>query len=93
MLNAVSVYDDRKSDIDTFVYPDSHMPEEHLFIPAPNSQPETQGWVVGTAVNYKKQRTELSVFDIRGVSDGPIYTAELPYMLPLGLHGKFVQSF
>lgn len=92
MLNAVSVYDDRKSDIDTFVYPDSHMPEEHLFIPAPNSQPETQGWVVGTAVNYKKQRTELSVFDIRGVSDGPIYTAELPYMLPLGLHGKFVQS-
>ena len=92
MLNGVSVYDERASDVDTYFYPDSHMPEEHLFVPASNSSPESNGWVVGTAIDYRKQQTELSVFDIRSVSDGPVYSARLPYMLPLGLHGKFVQS-
>ncbi|MCZ6644535.1 MAG: carotenoid oxygenase family protein [Gammaproteobacteria bacterium] len=65
------------------------IPEEHLFVPRPGSEPETQGWVIGTALNYAEARTELNVFDVEALDAGPIATAKLPYALPIGLHGKF----
>ena len=66
------------------------MPEEHIFVAAPNSAPETDGWIVGTALDFKEDRTLLNVFDVNALQDGPVATATLPYALPLGLHGRFV---
>ncbi len=90
LLNAVSLFNVERDVLQTYRYPDTQIPEEHLYVPRPGSRIESQGWIVGTALNYATERTLLNVFDAQAVTAGPIATATLPYALPLGLHGKFV---
>lgn len=92
LLNGVAVWDDRTDKLTTFRYPDYQLPEEHLFVPAPDSAPETAGWVVGSSLDTEADRMVLSVFDVTAVDAGPIATAILPYALPFGLHGRFVAA-
>jgi len=92
MLSGVAVFDDRQEKLVTFRYPDHQIPEEHLFVAAPGSEPEAAGWIVGTALDVKRDRTLLNVFDVTALDAGPLATATLPYALPLGLHGKFLAS-
>jgi len=89
-LNEVSCFDLESGKLVSYRYPDTQIPEEHLFVPKPNSALETDGWIIGTAHNWQTQSTLLNVFDIQAVDAGPIATATLPYAMPLGLHGKFV---
>ena len=89
LLNEVSTFDFRSGKRDSYRYPDQIMPEEHLFIPAPGSQPETAGWILGSALDWQAKMHKLFVFDAQRVSDGPLAEAHLPYALPFGLHGKF----
>ncbi len=91
-LNEVSTFSYDTGERQFFRYPDSQIPEEHLFVPEPDSAPETSGWIIGTALDWQQQHTLLNVFDARAVQDGPVATATLPYHLPLGLHGKFVNA-
>lgn len=91
-FHAVSVANTRQERLDSFTYPDHVLPEEHLYVPAPGSLPEESGWVVGTALDYRSGHSELNVFNVNAIADGPIASARLPYALPLGLHGKFVQQ-
>ncbi len=91
-LSEVSTFDLDSGKRATYRYPATMMPEEHLFVPRPGSAPETDGWVVGTALDWQAQVTVLNVFDASAVNAGPIATARLPYALPLGLHGKFVHA-
>jgi len=90
LLNAVSLLNMKTESMQTFTYPSSQIPEEHLFVPAPGSKPESQGWIIGMALDYKKAHTMLNVFDADALDAGPIATAELPYAMPLGFHGTFV---
>jgi carotenoid cleavage dioxygenase len=92
LLDTLTLYDDDTQTLSHYRYPHGVIPEEHLFVPAPGSQPETEGWIVGSALNYREGRTELHVFDAGAVDAGPVATAMLPYALPLSLHGKFVAS-
>lgn len=92
LLNQVGVYDDRDERLSTYRYPDHQLPEEHLFVPAPGSAPERQGWVVGSALDVGADRMLLNVFDVTALDAGPIATATLPYALPFGLHGTFVAA-
>lgn len=92
LLNSVGVWNDTSDRLAVFRYPDHIIPEEHLFVPKPGSAPETDGWVVGSALDAKNDRMVLNVFDVRSVGDGPVATATLPYALPFGLHGRFVQT-
>ena len=91
-LDTVVVYDERGDRLQEFRYPDGVMPEEHLYVPAPGSDPEQRGWVVGTALDVNEARTGLHVFDVDAVAAGPIASATLPYALPVGLHGRFVAA-
>jgi all-trans-8'-apo-beta-carotenal 15,15'-oxygenase len=90
LQNGVAVWDDQAQQLMTFRYPDHVIPEEHLFVPAPGSEPETRGWVVGSALDTRADRLQLNVFDASALDAGPLATATLPYALPLALHGKFV---
>ena len=91
-FNEVSVANIESGDKQFYQYPDSQIPEEHLFVSKPGSAPETDGWLLGTAHDWVEQTTVLNVFDVNSVDAGPIAQAVLPYVLPLGLHGKFVEG-
>ncbi len=89
-LNEVSVLNMESGRRDFFRYPDSQIPEEHLYLPRPGSEPESRGWILGTAHDWRRGRQVLNLFHADSVAEGPVAVAELPYAIPLGLHGKFV---
>ena len=63
--------------------------EEHLIVPKPGRKDAF--WIMGTALDWQKGVTTLSVYDGAHLPDGPIMKAELDLALPLGLHGLFRQ--
>jgi len=82
----------RNKDAETvFSYGGSVLAEEHIFVPAPG-ETSGKGWLVGTSYNWKTCCSSLSVFNAESIEDGPIAQAELPYGLPMGLHGQFVAT-
>jgi carotenoid cleavage dioxygenase len=70
-----------------FVYGDDWLVEEHVF--AAHRGDSAPRWIVGTALDTRNEQTVLSVFDVRGLADGPVVQARLPYSIPLGLHGTY----
>lgn len=89
-LDEVSVFDMESGRREYFRYPDSQIPEEHLYVPRPGSEPESDGWILGTAFDWRRGIQVLNLFDAERVANGPVASSELPYSIPLGLHGKFV---
>ncbi len=82
----------RKTEMQThFDYGEHVLAEEHIFVPE-SAKPEGAGWLVGTSYDWQTCRTSLSVFNASHIEDGPICQAELPYSLPMGLHGQFVAA-
>jgi len=96
MLPAVQGFDTvltlRQGRIDRYAYGGSWIAEEHLFVPRSASARADEGWILGTAYDWRKERTALSVFDAGKVAAGPVARVHLPYGLPLGLHGQFVPA-
>ena len=90
-LNEVTLIDLQKQKEQSFRYADHLIPEEHLLVGTPGRTGDLP-WVLGTALNCKKVRTELFLFRSNDLKSGPLASAELPYALPLGLHGKFVNA-
>ena len=66
--------------------------EEHIVVPKPGKTGELDAWLVGTTFDARRQVTLVNVLDARGVADGPIAQAALPYALPLGFHGNFTAA-
>ena len=91
-LNSVCSFSLESGKLERYCYPDSQIPEEHLFVGKPGSEPESEGWVIGTALDWQRDATIVNLFNIEAINDGPVATAVLPYALPLGLHGKFVST-
>ncbi len=63
--------------------------EEHLIVPKPGR--ENEFWIMGTALDWGKGVTNLSIYEGAHLSDGPVMKAELDLALPLGLHGAFIE--
>ncbi len=74
---------------ESYDFGDDRVPEEHVFVPFPEGSAEDDGWLVGTFLAHRRGISGVTVFDARGISDGPIATAWLPYPIPLGFHGQF----
>jgi all-trans-8'-apo-beta-carotenal 15,15'-oxygenase len=89
---AVARSDVERGTTELYRYGDDHMVEEHVFVAEPGSPPGSAGWVLGTALDLKGQRTLLSCFRSDRLADGPVAQATLPVPLPLGFHGMFVRS-
>jgi all-trans-8'-apo-beta-carotenal 15,15'-oxygenase len=68
------------------------MVEEHVFVPRAGGTREDDGYVIGTALNWRQQKTALSVFDARRLERGPLARAWLDVAMPLGFHGQFVSG-
>jgi carotenoid cleavage dioxygenase len=73
-----------------FRYGPDWLVEEHVFVPKPGGSSEDDGWLVGTALNWKKQKSALTIFDARHPDRGLLTRAWLDKAVPLGLHGTFV---
>ncbi|VTU12930.1 Retinal pigment epithelial membrane protein [Variovorax sp. SRS16] len=77
------------ADVQSYVFGDDWMVEEHVYA-SDASKPEMPAkWVLGTALNLRTRKTVLSVFAADAIDKGPVAQAELPYPLPVGLHGTF----
>ena len=64
--------------------------EEHLIVAKHNHSSASEFWVLGTALDWQRGVTNLSLYDGPRLSKGPVFKAELDLALPLGLHGTFV---
>lgn len=88
-FNMVQCLDQKTSQVQAYDYGHGFLLEEHLFVPDPGSEQEHRGWLIGTAYDWVRRRTLVSIFDAAQVAQGPIEQVSLPYALPLGLHGRF----
>ena len=89
VLHRLEKRDLERGTVDAFDFGPAVIPEEHVFVPRRGGRSEDDGWLVGTALDYERAVTGVSVFDARRVSDGPVARAWLDYALPLGFHGQF----
>ena len=73
-----------------FDVPQTEILEEHLIV----AKPGRPGgfWVLGTSLDWMKGTTQLSVYEGKHLSDGPVMKAEMDLALPLGLHGTFLRA-
>jgi len=53
---------------------------------------EDEGYLLTHLSNWKKKYSEFLIFDAKDISKGPVYRAELPVVIPNGLHGNFVDG-
>ncbi len=81
--------DQQSAQVQDYDFGPGFVVEEHVHVPEPGADPENRGWLVGTAYDWRRRRTVMSVFDAARVAAGPLEQVVLPYGLPLGLHGQF----
>lgn len=91
-MDTIAAWDARRDRLDEYRYGDGWLAEEHLFVPKSPDARRDQGWLIGTALDSRRRRLCLSVFDAAHVGDGPVCQAALPHTLPLGFHGTFVAA-
>jgi len=67
-----------------------HIVEEHLMVPKPDGGGERDAWLVGLTLNARARATELHVFDVARLADGPVATWRSRHgVSPLGFHGTW----
>lgn len=91
-FDSVCAWDSRRERLDVYRYGEGWLAEEHLFVPQSPGAPRDRGWLVGTALDSRRGRLCLSVFDAADLAAGPLCRAALPHTLPLGFHGAFLRS-
>ena len=70
-----------------WTYPEHHIPEEHVFVPTGSA--EGAGWLLGPFLDTRQGVAGLNILAADRLNDGPVWQGQLPYPLPLGLHGTF----
>ena len=85
----LSVFNWQSGTHEAFDFGVDRMPEEYLFVPQPGGAGEADAWLVGTVLNTRTRASEVHVFDVAGVSDGPLVSYSADYAWPLGFHGTF----
>ncbi len=90
--SAIVKHDLDKGDLDFYDYGNQQMVEEHLFIPKSSQKSEDDGYLIGTTLNLASKRSHLNILDAQKVNSGPIAVLELPYHLPLGFHGTWMNK-
>lgn len=72
-----------------FNFDDTQIMEEAIFVPKPGTSVERDAWLVAPSINLKEGVTELHVFDVGAVEDGPVATWRADVALPAGFHGAW----
>ena len=72
---------------DAFIFGDTQIVEEAVFVPKPGGASETDAWLVAPSINLAEGVTELHAFDAARVADGPVASWRADVALPAGFHG------
>ena len=72
-----------------FSFGDGQIVEEAVFVPKPGATAERDAWLVAPSINLAEGVTELHVFDVAAVEDGPVATWRADVALPAGFHGAW----
>ncbi len=83
--HAIAVWDWQKGRDYKHDFGSNQLVEEFLFVA--NGAAENDGWLIGTTLNLKSQKTELHLLNAAKLSDGPVATWQASLPLPLGFHG------
>ncbi len=89
MATGVGVTDWRDGRTRTFNFGPDHVADEMVHVPKPGSSVEDQAWLIGPTINLKAGVTELHVFEMARVEDGPIATWVADVALPASFHGRW----
>ena len=83
--HAIAMWDWSKGRDDKYDFGNDQLVEEFLFVASGAS--ESDGWLIGTTLNLKAQKTELHLLNAAKLKDGPVATWQASLPLPLGFHG------
>lgn len=72
-----------------YAYGEDYLVEEHLFVPDDRDPAGPARWIIGTALDMRQRRTVCSLFEAGDIAGGPVSQVQLPYAMPLGLHGAY----
>jgi len=87
--NGLAVQDWKTGRSHAFSFDDTQIMEEAVFVPKPGTTAERDAWLVAPSINLAEGVTELHVFDVARVEDGPVATWRADVALPAGFHGAW----
>ncbi|AQR60672.1 carotenoid oxygenase [Brevundimonas sp. LM2] len=87
--NGLAIQDWRTGRRHGFAFDDTQILEEAVFVPKPGTTAERDAWLVAPSINLAEGVTELHVFDVAHVEDGPMATWRADVALPAGFHGAW----
>ena len=85
--NGLATWDWDTGRSDRFLFGDSQIVEEAVFVPKPGATAEADAWLVAPSINLAEGVTELHAFDAARVADGPVASWRADVALPAGFHG------
>jgi carotenoid cleavage dioxygenase-like enzyme len=89
LATGVGVTDWRDGRTRTFDFGAGYVVDEMVPVPKAGSVAEDQAWLVGPAIDLKAGATELHVFDMARVDEGPVATWAADVALPAAFHGRW----
>jgi all-trans-8'-apo-beta-carotenal 15,15'-oxygenase len=85
--NGLATWDWDTGRSDAFLFGDTQIVEEAVFVPKADATAETDAWLVAPSINLAEGVTELHAFDAARVADGPVASWRADIALPAGFHG------
>ncbi|MEQ8262380.1 carotenoid oxygenase family protein [Pseudohaliea sp.] len=76
-------------EVDRFDYGDGTLVEEPLPVPGPGA---AASYLVHSYLDVERRRSGVSILRADALADGPVATAEMDRVVPLGFHGCFLTA-
>jgi len=90
LFRATMKLDTKSGHTDLFDFGPGFVTQEPVFVPAPDSKVEDEGWVLQFVHDNARRATDCAVFDARKLADGPVCTLRLPVNAGMTFHGTWV---
>ena len=65
---------------------------EPVYTPVPSSKAENDGWVMCLVHNEHANKSKLVIIDADNFAAAPVASIELPYPVPYGAHGNWIED-
>lgn len=89
-FNGVIKYDLESDATQEFLYRDSEVCGEHIFVPEPGGRNEDDGWVMSVVSDRETEQSALAILDARALGDGPVARVKFPRRVPIGFHANWL---